>query len=190
MKTPSSLLAAVAASMIAFTSGEALAADSWTFAKSPEPWAPHSVGSSSLGLSAMSFNVSATGIGAARVTRMAFMVTGTLHTAEVGNYQLVYYPNGLGGSGLVVGSTSGSTWAPAATTAIVSIPIAAPIALSVDPMTGISSGVFALRVDVSGGRSFFFQPQLQTVTVENGGVERLVLATGDLPMPGDSFYVN
>jgi hypothetical protein len=190
MRTPSSLLAAAAASMVALASGKALAADAWSFTKSPAPWTSHSVGSSALGLDAMVFNVSATGIGLARVTRMAFMVTGTLHTAEVGNYQLVYYPNGLSGSGLVVGSSSGSSWAPGITTSIVSIALAAPLALNVDSTTGISSGVFALRVDVSGARSFFFQPQLQTVMVENGGVEQLVAATGDLPVPGDSFYVN
>jgi hypothetical protein len=190
MRTPSSLLAAVAASMVALASGKALAAEAWNFTKSPAPWASHAVGSSALGVDAMVVNVSATGIGLARVTRMAFMVTGTLHTAEVGNYQLVYYPNGLSGSGLVVGSSSGSSWAPGITTSIVSIALASPLALSFDSTTGISSGVFMLRADVSAARSFFFQPQLQTVTVENAGVERPVTTTGDLPLLGDSFYVN
>lgn len=190
MKTPNPLLAAVAASIVSLASGRALAADAWNFTKNPTPWASHSVGSSALGLDAMVFGVTATGIGTARVTRMAFMVTGTLHAAEVANYRLVYYPNGLTGSAVVLGSNSGSGWAPGATSSIVSIDLAAPLALQTDSTTGISTGVFALRVDVNGARSFFFQPQLQTVTVENGGVMQYVVATGDLPLTGDSFYVN
>lgn len=190
MRTPSSLLAAVAASIVALTSGKAVAADAWTFTKSPDIWwASHSVSSSVAGLDALVFDVAATGIGQARVTRMSFQVTGTLRTAEVANYQLHYYPNGLAHSGTVVGSNSGSGWAPGRNTAVVNIDLAAPLALQTDS-TGVSSGIFVLQVDVNGARSFFFQTQLQTVTIENGGVERYVAATGDLPLAGDSFHVN
>lgn len=189
MRTPSSLLAVVAASFGALAPAGALASESWAFTKSPAPWAPHAVGSAATGLEAMVFDVAATGIASSRVTRMAFLVTGTAHTAEVVNFQLVYYPGGPGSSGVVVGSNSGSGWAPGPATAVVSIALASPLALPTD-LSGFSTGVFALRVDVNGGRTFFFQPQLQTVTVESGGAERYVVATGDLPLSGDSFYVN
>jgi hypothetical protein len=187
MRTPSSLLAVVAASIAALAPGEALAA--WTFTKSPALWERQAVVSATPGLDAMVFNVTAAGTGLARVTRMAFQVTGTLQTAEVTNFQLVYYPDGLAGTAVVVGTNSGSGWGRGATTSIVSIDLAAPLTLQTD-LSGVSTGAFALRVDVNGARSFSFQPQLQTVTIETDGVERNLVETGDLPLPGDSFYVN
>ncbi len=186
MRTPSSLLAVVAASITALASGRALAATNWTFTKSPGPWDRHGVAAPASDLDAMVFNLTVAGVAPTRVTRMAFMVTGTLQTAELANFELVFYPAGLASPGVVVGSNTGSGWAVGPTTSTVSIDLTAPIAVQGD----IFTGVFALRVDVNGARSFFFQPQLQTVTIENDGVERYLVDTEDLPLPGDSFYVN
>ena len=182
MKTPISLAAAVVISAAAVTPGEALAAP-WTFAKT-SPVTRYDLAPTARGLDAMPFNVTATGVGSTRVTRMAFMVTGTARTWEVANFQLVYYPDGLSSPGVVVGSTSGSEWKPGPATSIVSIPLATPVTLQ-----GDFAGAFALRVDVNGAHPFFFQPQLQTVTIDDGA-EHDLLQTEDLPLPGDTFYVN
>ena len=184
MRTPSSLRAVVAASLIAaLTSGYALADTTWTFTKSPAPRATRAVASAA-GLDAMVFNVTAAGVGLTRVTRMAFMVMGTLQRADFDNLQLVYYQHGLAGPGVVVGSEAGAGLAPGERT-LVSIDVTAPIAIQ-----GDYAGVFALRADVKGTRSFFFVAQLQRVTIEQDGVERNLTETEDLPMQGDTFYVN
>lgn len=175
MRTKSSLLAVVA-SIAALASRDALADTSWTFTKGP--LTEHAIASTQ-GLDAMVFTVNAPTAGAP-VTRMAFMVTGTVRASEVANFRLLYYPSGLTGTAWVVGSTTASG---IGQSAIVDISLASPLTFT--------TGVFALRVDVNGSRSFFFQPQLQSVAVTSNGVERYLLAeTEDLPLPGDSFHVN
>jgi hypothetical protein len=183
-RTRGSLLAVAVASIAAFASGRALAADVWTFAKSPAPWAPYAI-SPGPSVEAMAFNVTATTLSATSVKRMTFLVTGTAQNADVANFQLVFYPYGLAGSGYIVGSSSASGFSPGLTTSLVAIDLSTPLALP-----ALFTGAFALRVDVNGVRSFRFQPQLRTVTVESNGVVRNVAETDDLPLPGDSFYVN
>jgi hypothetical protein len=97
----------------------------------------------------------------------------------------MYYPAGLGTAGVVVGTNTGAAFAPGGRTAIVSVDVANPIALE-----GNFAGFFGLRAAVQGTRAFFVTAQLQTVTVENGGVERFLVETEDLPMSGDTYYVN
>jgi hypothetical protein len=189
MRTQTTLLAAVAASITLLASGDAFAqaapavANPWTFTM---PVAPASYAvAAAPGLDAMVFNVTAAGVGPTRVTRMSFVVKGSVNTREVANFQLVYYPAGLGNPGYVVGSNAGTGFAPAGKTSTIDIDLASPIAFE-----GSFAGDFALRVDVSGTRSYFFTPRLQTVTIESGGLVRYLTETEDLPMQGDLFYVN
>jgi hypothetical protein len=185
MRIPSSLLAVVAASIAALAPGQARALNSWTFTNFAAT-APRTVASSVSGLEVMVFDVTATGVGLTRVTRMAFAVQGTVKPGELANFQLVYYPSGLAGPANVVGSNAGSAWAPAGRTAsIVSIDLTSPIVVQ-----GDFGGVFALRVDVNGAPSSLFKPRLQTVTVDSGGVEQNLADTEDLPLPGDGFGLN
>jgi hypothetical protein len=194
MTTRTSLLAAVAASIAVLASGRALAQTTTAAPAAPpgKTWS-FSTGNARPGsravaaaraVNAMVFTVSANGVAQTRVTKMGFMVTGTLQNSDVANFQLVFYPNGVASPGVVVGSSTGSTWAPGKTSSIVNIDLASPF-----DVQGAFTGIFELRVDVNGVRSFDFQPQLQTVTVASGVVEQYVLDTDDLPLPGDSLVV-
>jgi hypothetical protein len=188
MRTQTTLLAAVA-SITLLASGDAFAqatpavATPWTFTTTTQP-STFSVAPAPA-IDAMVFNVSATGVGPTRVTRMTFVVKGTVHTSEVANFQLVYYPAGLGSPGVVVGSNAGVGFAPPGKTSIVHIDLATPI-----DFQGNFTGDFSLKMDVNGARSYFFTPRLQTVTIESAGVARFVSETGDLPLQGDMIYVN
>jgi hypothetical protein len=182
MRTTSSLLALFAASFTAFASSEARADTTWTFT-GVTPRATHAIAGGQ-GLDAV-FHVTASAVAPTRLVRMAFQVMGTVQSADVTNYELVYYPAGLGTAGVVVGTNAGATFAPGAPTSIVSVDVANPIALQ-----GNFAGFFGLRAAVQGTRAFFVTAQLQTVTVENGGVERFLMETEDLPMSGDMYYVN
>lgn len=184
MKNRSSLAAAIAASIAVLASGEARAAAPWTFAKTNGAWTPTAVAPSTAGIDALVFNVATTAVPLEVVKQMTFQVTGTGRTAEVANFQLVFYPDGLGTPGIVVGSNTGTGWGPGQSH-VVTIDLHTPVAFR-----GANSGFFALRVDVNGPRTFFFQPELRTVTVVSAGVARLVRETEDLPLPGDSFFVN
>jgi hypothetical protein len=180
MKTRTSLLAAAVAVVTALAPAASHAAV-WTFTKSGAPWAAHAVTFAQPALDSLTFDVAASGAAPAAVTRMIFQVSGSVKSPEVANFQLVYYP-GPGRSGVVVGTGSSPI---GVTSSVLTIDLTTPVALQ-----GDFAGTFALRLDVNGARAFFFQPQLQTVTIDEGGVIRNVMETGDLPMPGDSFYVN
>jgi hypothetical protein len=205
MMTPRSLLAVAAASVatllpatgLAQVAAVAPAGPAWSFDADAAPTNanPNSLNRNAkatarapafaTGLDAMVFNVSASGLGLSRVTRMSFAVTGTGLNGEVANFDLVYFPSGITGGGVVVGSTKGSAWGPGRTSSFVDIDLVAPF-----DVQGTFSGVFALRVDVNAFRTFFFQPELRSVTVDSGGVTQLVTDTGDLPMKGDVLAVN
>jgi hypothetical protein len=158
----------------------------WTFTKIPSAWAAHTVASPALGLDAMAFEMTASGAKGDVVTSMAFMITGTVQAGDLASFQLFYFPGGLDKAGSLVGSNDGSTFAPGPTTSIVPIDLTAPITVGQK-----FKGDFVLRVDVIGTGSFFFSPQLQTVTVDVAGVPTfLVGATCALPLPGDTFNVN
>jgi hypothetical protein len=184
MKNRSFLVAAIAASITILASGEARAAPPWSFAKTNGAWTPNAVASSTPALDVLVFNVATTAVPLSTVKQMTFQVTGTGRTAEVANFQLVFYRDGLGTPGMVVGSNTGAGWGPGKSHVVV-IDLATPVAFQ-----GAASGFFALRVDVNAPRTFFFQPELRTVTMVSEGVARLVRETEDLPLPGDSFYVN
>lgn len=183
MKTLTCLLALVTASITALAPARARADTTWTFA-SIAARSPAVAAAASAPVDAMVFNVTAAAVAPTRITRMAFIVEGTVKNAELANFKLVYYPGGLAAPGVVVGSNAATGFAPGGTTGTVSIDLAAPIALQ-----GNYSGIFALRGDVNGVRSFFFAPRLQTVTVDDGA-ERFLMETEDLPMSGSTFYVN
>ena len=184
MKTLTSLLAVVTASITALAPDLARADTTWTFA-SVAARSPAVAAAARAPVDAMVFNVTAAAVAPTNITRMAFVVSGTVKNAELANFQLVYYPNGLAAPGVVVGSNAAAAFAPGGTTDTVSIDLATPIALQ-----GNYSGMFALRGDVNGVRSFFFAPRLQTVTVVQGAAERFLIETEDLPMSGSTFYVN
>lgn len=170
----------------AMASGAKVKASPFTFTKIPATWAAHAVASPVQGLDAMTFEMTASAAKGDILMAMAFMISGTLQAGDVANYQLLYFPDGLKKPGVVVGSNDGSTWAPGPTTSIVSIDLTAPITMGQN-----FKGDFILRLDVNGAGSFFFSPQLQTAAVDVGGVLTLLTgATCDLPLPGDTFYVN
>jgi hypothetical protein len=184
VKTLTSLLALVTASITALAPGQARADTTWTFANV----AARSTAATAAAhgpVDAMVFNVTAAAVAPTSITRMVFVVDGTVNNAELANFQLVYYPNGPASPGVVVGSNTGAAFAPGGTTGALRIDLANPIALQ-----GNYSGLFALRSDVNGVRSFFFAPRLQTVTVNQGGADRFLMETEDLPMSGSMFYVN
>lgn len=183
MRTARPLLAFVAVSAAILAAGEARAA-TWSFTKNSPAWAPHLVTTNTSGVDAMVFTVASTGVDTT-VTKMAFMVVGSVKPGALDNYQVIYYPNGITSPGAVVGSATGAGWKMGPQSSIVTVPLSSPITVSALGFTG----VFALRVNVSGAPAFF-EPQLQTVSTSTAGVEKYVLATDDLPLNGDTFYVN
>jgi hypothetical protein len=158
----------------------------WTFTKIPTTPATQNVAAPVQGLDALVFEMTGSAVKGDVVKAMAFMITGTLQAGSLTSFQLVYFPAGLKKPGVVVGTNDGSSWAPGPTTSIVSIDLTSPIT------TGPNfKADFILRVDVNGAGSFFFTPELRTATVDVGGVPTLLTgATCDLPLPGDTFYVN
>ena len=186
MKSRSSFFVLVAVAIALLASADARADTTWTFTKSPAAQAIYAA-QPQPGFDAMVFNVGATGVGLTHVTRMAFVLKGRVHAPQVANFDLVYYPAGIGGPGVVVGSNAGAGFAPAGPRSVVNIDLASPIAVQ-----GDFTGAFALRMDVNGAgaSSFFFAPRLQTVTIEQGGIVQDLVQTEDLPMQGDTFYVN
>lgn len=158
----------------------------WTFTKIAPAVVTSGVASPSPAFRALTFHVESSGTGATSVTRMSFMITGTLQAGDLSNFELVYFPGGLQGSAVVLGTNKGSAWAPGAATSVVPIQLATPLALS-DKF----KGDFALRADLNGRGSFTFSPQLQSVALEVGGTPQLLVqGTCDLPLPGDVFKVN
>ncbi|MFL5279194.1 MAG: hypothetical protein ACJ79T_22175 [Myxococcales bacterium] len=154
----------------------------WTFTKlsAPQPLAAPAQGAETL-----VFQVGSGSATGASITRMRFQVTGNLPVGSVTTFELVAYPAGRGAPGVIVGTNDGSTWRPNAAKAVFEIPLTTPLAV------GPSSVTFALRANVKGGSTFFFNTGLQTVHVSEGGVERFLLDdTEDLPMSGDTLQVN
>jgi len=186
MRNRSSLLTVVAAAVAILASGEAHAQAPWAFAKTNGAWAPTAVASFTPSVDVLVFNVATKAVPLSTVKQMTFQVVGTGVNSEVVNFQLVFFPDGLGTPGIVVGTNTGAGWGPGKSH-VVTIDLQTPVAFQ-----GANSGYFALRAGVSGPRTFFFQPQLQTVTVAGGanGVARLIQDTEDLPLPGDSFFVS
>ena len=152
----------------------------WTFTKLS---GPPTLAAPAQGAETLVFQVS-TAPGAS-VTRMGFQLTGKLPVGSVTNFELVAYPAGIGAPGIVVGTNDGSTWRPNAASAVFDIALTTPFAL------GASGVTFALRANVNGNSSFFFNTDLRTVQISEGGVERFLLSeTEDLPLSGGTLSVN
>jgi hypothetical protein len=186
MRTPSLLAAVVAsAAALAPVRSSAQVVNNWTFT-TPALWTSRSVASAANGVDAVVFDVTAANVPLTQLTRMRFQVNGSARNGDLTNFRLVYYPNGATGSGYVVGTNTGNSWAPAGIApSTVSIDLASPIALQ-----GNYAGTFALFVDVNGAPASSFQTRLQAVTVNVGGVERYVMETEDLPLQGDLVTLN
>jgi hypothetical protein len=161
-------------------------ASSWTFTKLMPGQAFLPVAPQAQGIEALAFEVTSADTAAVTVTRMGFMITGTLPIGSLSDFELVSYPNGLNAPGVVVGKNDGSTWPQGPKKFTIDVPLSTPLAL------GSSRATFVLRANVkAGGAAYFFNPDLHTVTVSEGGVERLLIGeTEDLPLPGDIFNVN
>ena len=202
MKTHRPLLAAAVASIILLASGDALAQtvvatpqafndapanlaiNPWTFTMQ-SPRTSH-LAAPAPGVQAMIFNVSALGVGSGSLTSMEFVVSGTVKSAELANYKLVYYPNGTSSPGVVVATNAGATFSPGGAASNIVLKLASPISY-----VGNFAGDFALIVDVNATtRSYHFVPRLQEVIVAAAGQTGAVRATEDLPLNGDFFYVN
>jgi hypothetical protein len=199
MKTTNKLLA-VAASVAALACGgtvsDELGASAvsqlkvkplpWTFTNVPSALAAQPVTAPVQGFEAMLIGVEANPEKFTAITQMAFMVTGTLQVGDLAYFQLVYFPDGLKKPGVVVGSSTGATWAPDPAANVVSIDLTAPLAVKKS-----LKAEFALRVDVNGALPFSFTPQLQTVTIDVVGVpQTLGSDVSNLPVAGDTFNVN
>jgi hypothetical protein len=192
MRTTKPLLAAFAVSAVVLAAGDARAqtattttttvapASPWTFTKSPGPVASYALAGPASGVDAMAFTLTATGVAPTTVRKMTFFVVGTQAKGDLVNYQLLYFPSGTTGPGTVVGTNSASASAPGAAY-LVSIDLTSPVAVP-----SSFTGNFVLRADVQGTRKYSFQPELRTVTVNEG----FVVATEDLPLYGDTYMVN
>jgi hypothetical protein len=123
------------------------------------------------------------GAPATTVTRMSFQVTGNLPVGSLGSFELVFYPNGLGSPGTVVGTNS-TTLGKGAGNAIVEVPLNSPFT----PGPGVST--FVLRANVQNVGAFFYVSDLFSVNVSQAGVERILRDTEDLPMASDIFRVD
>ena len=163
---------------------------SFTFTKVPATYATHAITSPATGLETIAFSMVATQAEGIVVKQLGFMISGSLQAGDVGNYQLVYYPDGLSKPGVVVGTNDGSTWvAPGGSpSSFIYIDLATPITI---PKGKSFTAYFALRADVTGTGAFFFDPRVQTCLVNDGTGDTDVGALGgDLPLQGDTYHVN
>lgn len=163
---------------------------SFTFTKVPPTQAIQAITSPVAGLETIVFSMVATEAQGMVVKQFGFMISGSLQTGDVGNYQLIYYPDGLAKPGVVVGTNDGSTWvAPGGSpSSFIYFDLASPITI---PKKKSFTALFALRADVNGTGTFFFYPSVQTCLVNANGVDQDVTwFGGDLPLRGDQFNVN
>jgi hypothetical protein len=175
--------AVLAAAVLSASSAQALP---FTFTKLPAAQTSLATSASAQTVDALAFEMRSIDPSATTVTKMSFQITGTLPVGTLSNLELVSYPLGLSGPGVVVGTNDGSTWGHSANRAMVTIQLAAPVTIQQN-----TSSTFVLRATVKGASSFFFNPDVHVVTVSSNGVERaLVAETEDLPLPGDVFKVN
>lgn len=159
----------------------------YSFTKSPVTHADYNIAPSG-GVTAFLFSLETTGTKSVVVTQMAFQFFGTVRPGDITNFQIIYFADGLAKPGVVVGTNDGATWiGPGGTAAnFVTINFSTPVVLSQN-----FKGFFALQLDANATQPFFFQPQMQTMTISVGGVEQaLPSSTCDLPLGGDTFYVS
>jgi hypothetical protein len=162
---------------------------SFTFSKVPAPVTTVAVTSPSVGLETIVFRMDATQAAGIVVKQFGFMISGSLQAGSVGNYQLVYYAQGLTKPGTVIGTNDGANWvAPGGdASSFIRFTLTAPITI---PNGNSFTGYFALRADVTGAGGFFFYPRVQTCTVNDGSGDKDVLwFAGDLPVQGNTYSV-
>jgi hypothetical protein len=160
------------------------------FAKVPAAWAGHHITpAADVDIFDLDISTSET---SSSLTRLTFMLAGNAQVGNLTNLRLVYYPDGRGTTGVVVASDNLAGWVNTAAN-YVTLTLATPLVLNAKGKNLSKSAVksFSLLVDVSGAAAYQFFPQLQTVNVSLNGVERQLLTeTCDLPLLGDTFYVN
>ena len=160
---------------------------SFTFTKLPALVADQTIASPVLGLETIVFQVDASRADGLTIKQLGFMIAGSLQAGDVGNYQLVYYPQGLDKPGVIMGTNDGSTWVAPGGTTLLYIDLASPITITKKKFTAI----FSLRADVTGTGTFFFDPRIQTLLINDGTTDKDVAwFGGDLPLQGDVYRVN
>ena len=160
---------------------------SFTFTKLPALVADQAITSPILGLETIVFQMDASRAEGLTIKQLGFMISGSLQAGDVGNYQLVYYPQGLDKPAVVMGTNDGSTWVAPGGTTLLYIDLASPITITKKKFTA----VFSLRADVTGTGTFFFDPRIQTLLINDGTVDKDVAwFGGDLPLQGDVYRVN
>ena len=168
-------------------SAKAPALTSFTFTKLPALVADQAIASPRLGLETIFFQLDASRADGLTIKQIGFMISGSLQAGDVGNYQLVYYPQGLSKPGVVMGTNDGSTWVAPGGRTLLYIDLASPITITKKKFTA----VFSLRADVTGTATFFFDPRIQTCLINDGAVDKDVAwFGGDLPLQGDTYFVN
>jgi hypothetical protein len=161
---------------------------SFTFTKIPGTVATQAIASPVSDLATIAFQMDAAEAGGIVVKQLGFMIAGSLQAGDVGNYQLFYYPKGLTRPGVLMGTNDGSTWVAPGGFSFIYIDLATPITI---PNGKNFTAVFALHADVNGTGTFFFYPRVQTCLVNQAGVDKDVLwLGGDLPLQGDTYFVN
>ena len=160
---------------------------SFTFTKLPALVADQAITSPALGLETIVFQMDASRADGLTIKQLGFMISGSLQAGDVGNYQLVYYPEGLDKPAVIMGTNDGSTWVAPGGTTLLYIDLASPITITKKKFTA----VFSLRADVTGTGTFFFDPRIQTLLINDGTVDKDVAwFGGDLPLQGDVYRVN
>ena len=161
---------------------------SFTFTKIPAAVANQAITSPVAGLDAIVFQMDATWASGLVVKQFGFTVSGSLQAGDVGNYQLYYFPDGLGKPPVLMATNDGSTWVAPGGFSFLNFDLATPITI---PNGKTFTAIFALRADVNGTGTFFFVPSVQTCLINNGIVDQDVTwFGGDLPLRGDVFNVN
>jgi hypothetical protein len=161
---------------------------SFTFTKIPAAVASHAITSPAVGLETIVFQMDAEQADGFVVQQLAFMISGSLQAGDVVHYQLFYYPDGLSKPPVLLGTNEGANWvAPGgAPSSFITFDFA-PITIKKKSFTA----VFALRADVVGTGTFFFDPRVQTCLVDDGtGARDVAWFGGDLPLQGDTYRVN
>ena len=159
----------------------------YSFTKAPATYTTFSIAPGP-DVTAFLFSLETAGTKSVTVTQMAFQFFGTVRPGDITNFRIVYFADGLAKPGVVLGTNDGTAWiGPGGTAAnFVTIDFSTPLVLSQN-----FKGFFALELDVNATQPFFFEPQMQTMKIDVGGVvQDLPSSTCDLPLAGDTFNVS
>ena len=130
---------------------------------------------------AMQFTITTSGVAPTALSKVGVMVMGSANTGAVSSFDVVYYPTGYANPGVVLGSSTGATFA-RGTNSVVTIALSTPLAIS-----GDFTGAFAVRANANQA-GVYFQPRLETISLSTNGVETALLNT-ELPLNGDVIAV-